>query len=67
MDIFEIENLQYLKAVEMLAWRMKEIAELLKGKIVEIGTDATCKGKKINLKKRKKKKENGNTERLHVS
>jgi hypothetical protein len=41
MDIFEIENL--LEEVEMLAWGMKKIAKPLKGNIVEVGMDATCK------------------------
>jgi hypothetical protein len=41
VDIFEIENLP--EGVEMLAWGMKKIAERLKGKIVEVAMDATCK------------------------
>jgi hypothetical protein len=40
VDIFEPKNI--LEGVEMLAWGMKKIAERLKGKVVEIGMDATC-------------------------
>ena len=43
VDIFKIENLP--EGVEMLAWGMKKIVELLKGKIVEVRMDATCKQK----------------------
>ena len=30
------------EGVEILAWGMKRIAEPLRGKVVEIGIDATC-------------------------
>lgn len=40
VDIFEPENIP--EGVEMLCWGMKKIAGPLKGKIVEIGVDATC-------------------------
>lgn len=40
VDIFEPVNI--LEGVEMLAWGMKQIAKPLKGKVVEIGMDATC-------------------------
>lgn len=41
VDIFEPEDVP--EGVEMLCWGMKNIAEPLKGKIVEVGVDATCK------------------------
>jgi len=40
IDIFEPVGLP--EGVEMLAWGMKRIAEPLRGKVVEIGMDATC-------------------------
>lgn len=40
VDIFEPEGVP--DGVEMLCWGMKKIAGPLKGKIVEIGVDATC-------------------------
>lgn len=40
VDIFELVGLP--EGVEMLAWGMKRIAEPLRGKIAEIGMDATC-------------------------
>ena len=40
MDIFEPVDIP--DGVEMLAWGMKRIAEPLRGKVVEIGMDATC-------------------------
>jgi hypothetical protein len=40
VDIFEPKNIP--EGAEMLAWGMKKIAERLKGKVVEIGMDATC-------------------------
>ncbi|KAF9033847.1 hypothetical protein BJ165DRAFT_1356948, partial [Panaeolus papilionaceus] len=39
VDVFEMESLP--DGVEMLAWGMKKIMEPLKGKVVEIGLDAT--------------------------
>ncbi|KAJ6622226.1 hypothetical protein B0H10DRAFT_1944828 [Mycena sp. CBHHK59/15] len=41
IDIFEPQDI--LEGVEMLCWGMKKIAEPLKGKVVEIGVDTTCK------------------------
>lgn len=41
VDIFEPEDIP--DGVEMLAWGMKRIAKPLKGKVIEIGMDATCK------------------------
>jgi hypothetical protein len=41
VDIFTPEAVP--EGVEMLCWGMKKIATPLKGKIVEIGVDATCK------------------------
>lgn len=40
IDIFEPADIP--DGVEMLAWGMKRITEPLKGKVVEIGMDATC-------------------------
>jgi len=40
VDIFEPVGVP--EGVEMLAWGMKRIAEPLRGKVVEIGMDATC-------------------------
>ena len=40
VDIFE---LSVPDGVEILAWGMKKIAEPLRGKVVEVGMDATCK------------------------
>jgi hypothetical protein len=40
IDIFEPVDIP--DGVEMLAWGMKRIAKPLKGKVVEIGMDATC-------------------------
>jgi hypothetical protein len=40
IDIFEPAGIP--DGVEMLMWGMKRIAEPLKGKVVEIGIDATC-------------------------
>ena len=40
VDIFDLVGV--LDGVEILAWGMKRIAETLRGKIVEIGIDATC-------------------------
>ena len=41
IDIFEPAGVP--EDVEILAWGMKRIAEPLRGKVVEIGIDATCK------------------------
>jgi hypothetical protein len=41
VDIFKPQDVP--EGVEMICWGMKKIAELLKGKVVEIGVDATCK------------------------
>jgi hypothetical protein len=41
VDVFKPENIP--EGVEMLCWGMKKIAAPLKGKIVEVGLDATCK------------------------
>ena len=43
VDIFEPENIS--EGTEILAWGMKKIAEPLKGKVVEVGMDATCRRK----------------------
>lgn len=40
VDIFEPVDVP--EGVEILAWRMKKIAEPVRGKVVEIGMDATC-------------------------
>lgn len=40
VDIFEPTGVP--EGVEILAWGMKRIAEPLRGKVVEIGIDATC-------------------------
>ena len=40
VDIFEPVGVP--EGVEMLAWGMKWIAEPLRGKVIEIGMDATC-------------------------
>ncbi len=40
IDIFEPTDIP--EGVEILAWGMKKIAEPLKGKVLEIGMDATC-------------------------
>lgn len=40
VDLFQIEKID---GVEQLCWGMKRIAHRLRGKIVEIGIDATCK------------------------
>ena len=40
-DVFELTGIP--EGVEILAWGMKQIAEPLRGKVVEIGIDATCK------------------------
>jgi hypothetical protein len=41
IDVFTPENVP--EGVEMLCWGMKKIVGPLRGKIVEIGVDATCK------------------------
>jgi len=41
VDVFEPANVP--EGVEILCWGMKKIAGPLKGKIVEVGLDATCK------------------------
>jgi hypothetical protein len=41
VDIFEPVGVP--EGVEILAWGMKQIAEPLRRKVVEIGMDATCK------------------------
>ena len=41
MNVFEPVNIP--EGVEVLCWGMKKIAGPLKGKIVEVGLDATCK------------------------
>jgi hypothetical protein len=41
VDIFEPDDVP--EGVEMVCWGMKKIATPLKGKVVEIGVDATCK------------------------
>jgi hypothetical protein len=38
----EIFDIDVAKDVEQLVWEMKKILESLKGKVVEIGIDATC-------------------------
>lgn len=43
VDIFDLEGVP--EGVEMLAWGMKHIAEKLRGKIIEVGTDATCESR----------------------
>jgi len=40
VDIFKSVGVP--EGVEILAWGMKRIAEPLRGKVVEIGIDATC-------------------------
>lgn len=40
VDVFEPVGVP--EGVEILAWGMKQIAEPLRGKVVEIGIDATC-------------------------
>jgi hypothetical protein len=39
----DILNLPEMESVEQIAWVMKKVIFPLKGKIVEIGIDATCK------------------------
>jgi hypothetical protein len=39
VDVFDVEVPEH---VEQLCWGMKKIAAKLKGKVVEIGIDATC-------------------------
>jgi len=41
-DVNIFEPVGIPNGVEMLTWGMKQIAEPLKGKVVEIGMDATC-------------------------
>lgn len=41
VEVFEPAGIP--EGVEILAWGMKRIAEPLRGKVVEIGMDATCK------------------------
>ena len=41
VDIFDVSPLP--EGVEMVCWGMKKINSTLKGKVVEIGLDATCK------------------------
>lgn len=41
VDVFDVGPLP--KGVEMVCWGMKKINSALKGKVVEIGLDATCK------------------------
>jgi hypothetical protein len=40
VDTFELVDVP--EGVEILAWGMKKIAEPMRGKVVEIGMDATC-------------------------
>ena len=39
VDVFDVKTAD---GVQQLCWGMKKIASRLKGKIVEIGIDATC-------------------------
>lgn len=41
VDIFEPQNVP--EGVEMVCWGMKGVVTPLKGKVVEVGVDATCK------------------------
>ena len=43
-DDIDLFHVNVLEGVEQLCWGMKKIAWLLKGKVVEVGIDATCKG-----------------------
>jgi len=43
VDLFELANVP--EGVEILAWGMKELAVPLKGRVFEIGMDATCEYK----------------------
>jgi hypothetical protein len=40
VDVFDIE---VEEGVQQLCWGMKKIGERLRGKVIEIGIDATCK------------------------
>ena len=40
VDVFDVKPAE---GVEQLCWGMKRIAEPLRGQVVEIGLDATCK------------------------
>jgi hypothetical protein len=40
VDVFEIE---VEEGVQQLCWGMKKVGKRLRGKVVEIGIDATCK------------------------
>jgi hypothetical protein len=40
VDVFDIE---VEEGVQQLCWGMKKIGERLRGKVIEIGMDATCK------------------------
>ena len=40
VDVFEID---VAEGVQQLSWEMKKILVRLKGNVVEIGMDATCK------------------------
>ena len=42
-DDVAILDLPGMDGVEQIAWAMKKVVEPLRGKIVEIGMDATCK------------------------
>jgi hypothetical protein len=46
VDIFEPSNIP--DGVEILAWGMKRIAGPLRGKVIEIGMDATCKSVSVS-------------------
>lgn len=45
VEVFDIE---VADGVEQLAWGMKKILKGLRGKVVEIGIDATCKRYVLN-------------------
>jgi hypothetical protein len=47
VDIFKLADIP--EGVEMLAWGMKRIAGPLKGKVIEIGMDATCASPNSNI------------------
>jgi hypothetical protein len=42
-DDVDVFDFPVAEGVEQLAWGMKRISERLRGKVVEIGIDATCK------------------------
>jgi hypothetical protein len=47
-DEIDIFNIKVADGVQQICWGMKRIANRLKGKVLEIGIDATCQPTSFN-------------------